>query len=367
MFRLIVLLFALAGLATTRPARAATPSTVTPTDSRLSIMGRTAPATDGGLTFAYPAVTLRFRYAGRAPTLHFTASNADSSFNLSCNGWQPVTIRLAAGVNSLALPLPPAPPEGWVVELVRRNEAWMGTVEFNGLTLPEGGSLLEAPPLPPRKFLLIGDSAPCGEFIERFPPEDLASHPHTINAGRAFGVLLARWLDAQYHIVAYGGRGIVTDWAGRTETNNAPQFFPLADPDDPTARWDHDRYQPDVILIHFGIADFLTKPVDNAAYIAAWNAFLDQVRAAHPEAPIVITEAVQLSDVPGTPRQKLRAQLRECLEAVVALRHRQGDRRVSFTPLRHQPGGPSDPHPIAFQHEQIALDLLPAIKAATGW
>ena len=50
---------------------------------------------------------------------------------------------------------------------------------------------------------------------------------------------------------------------------------------------------------------------DNAAYIAAWNAFLDQVRAAHPEAPIVITEPVQLSDVPGTPRQKLRAQLRE--------------------------------------------------------
>ncbi len=337
------------------------------TDSRVAVMGRTVATNNCALTMAYPAVTLRFRYAGVAPMLHLHASSADTSFNLSCNGWEPVTLRLKEGANDFVLPLPPAPPEGWLIELVRRNETWMGTVDFGGLTLPEGCTLLEAPDLPARKFMLIGDSAPCGEFIERFPPEDLNSHQKTINAGRSFGVLLAKWLDAQYHIIAYGGRGIVTDWAGRTETNNAPQFFPLANADDPTSLWDHDRYQPDVILIHFGIADFLAQPVDSAAYIGAWDAFLDQVRAAHPQAPIVLSEAVQLSDVPGTVRQQMRAQLRECLEAVVARRHQHGDATVSFTPLRHQRGGPTDPHPIAFQHEQIALDLLPAIKAAAGW
>ena len=335
-------------------------------DTRFTIMGRTL-ETDDGVLMAYPAVTLRFRYRGPAPTVHFKASNADSSFNLSCNGWAPVTIRLNEGDNAIALPTGSAPEDGWVIEFVRRNETWMGTTIFEGITLPEGGRLLAALPLPERKILLLGDSAACGEFIERFPPEDLDSHPRTINAGRSFGMLLGKWLNAQSHIVAYGGRGVVTDWAGRTETNNAPQFFPLANGDDPTALWDHDRYQPDVILIHLGIADFLVPTVVDEDYIMAWDALLDQVRAAHPDSPILITESVGLSEEPGTPRRAMRDQLKRCLLRVVEKRHEKGDPKVSFTPLGHYPGTPADPHPVAFQHEQIALELMPAVKAATGW
>ncbi|MCF3649605.1 GDSL-type esterase/lipase family protein [Synoicihabitans lomoniglobus] len=339
---------------------------VKPTDPRIAIIGRTA-VNDTGVVMAYPAITLRFRYRGAAPTVHLNSSNADNSFNLSCNGWQPVTLRLHDGANTIALPTGDAPAEGWIIELVRRNEAWMGVSTFTGLTIPDGGELLPAPVLPERKLLLIGDSAACGEFIERFPPEDISEHPRAINAGRSFGVLLGKALDAQVHVVAYGGRGVVMDWAGRTATNNAPQFFPLALPDDPAARWDHDRYQPDVILLHLGLADFLTDPIPDADYVAAYDAFLDDVRTAHPTAAIVLTEASGLSDDPATVRGARRIRLRDCLDTLVTRRHQKGDTRVSLAPLGFYPGTASDPHPVAFQHEQMALELEPSIRRAAGW
>jgi hypothetical protein len=38
---------------------------------------------------------------------------------------------------------------------------------------------------------------------------------------------LARALDAQVHLVSYGGRGLLRDWQGKTDVLNAPQFFQL--------------------------------------------------------------------------------------------------------------------------------------------
>jgi len=353
-------------IGTTVGARLVALETVAPTDPRIAITGRTA-STAAGVVMAYPAITLRFTYSGPAPTVHLTASNDDNYWNLACNGWDPVRLRLKAGENAIALPTGPAPEGGWVIELGRRTEAWMGITTFTGLTLPDGAELLPPPAAPTRKLLVLGDSSTCGEFIERFPPEDNANHPATANATRSYGMLLGKWLNAETHVVAYGGRGIMTDWAGRTDNLVAGDFFGRALPDDPAATWDHARFQPDVILTHFGLADLLTDPVDDNVYVAAWQRYLDQIRAAHPAAPIVITESSGLSEDPMIHRGQLRLQLERVLQRVVADRHAAGDSAVHYTPLSHYPGGPNDPHPLAFQHEQIALELMPAVKAAAGW
>lgn len=44
-----------------------------------------------------------------------------------------------------------------------------------------------------------------------------------------------------------------------------------------------------------------------------------------------------------------------------------GDQRIAVAPVSHYPGAPGNAHPVAFQHEQIALELLPPIRALTGW
>lgn len=329
-------------------------------------MGRTAPAAEG-IVMAYPAISIRFTYTGPAPTVHLSATNDDNYWNLSCNGWEPVRLRLKAGDNAIALPTGPAPAGGWAIELVRRTESWMGITTFGGLTVPDGGKLLPPPSLPTRKLFVFGDSSACGEFVERFPPEDNADHPSAANAARSYGVLLGKWLNAQVHVVAYGGRGVMTDWAGRTDNLIASDFFERALPDSPDSQWNHDRFQPDVILTHFGLADLLTDPVEDDTYVAAWLQLIGQLRAAHPRAAIVIAESSGLSEDPTIHRGQLRIQLERCLQRVVAERHAAGDAKVHFAPLGHYPGGPTDPHPIAFQHEQIALELMPVIRAAAGW
>jgi hypothetical protein len=72
-------------------------------------------------------------------------------------------------------------------------------------------------------------------------------------------------------------------------------------------------------------------------------------------------------DAPGTLDRAKRDQLHRTLEAVVARRRAAGDQRIAVGPVHHYPGTAGNAHPVAFQHEQIALELLGPIRALTGW
>ena len=337
---------------------------VLPGDDRITSMGRTE-LVDGRMKMGFPGISVRFAFRGPAPTLKLTGDNANCFFNLSCNGWDPVLIHLKPGENEIALPTGAAPKEGWVIEMVRRTESWMGTASFDGLLLPAGCELLPPPAWPHRKLMFIGDSLTCGEYNERFPPEN-DSTPRSTNVARSYGMLLARWLNTQVHIVAYGGRGIIRDWAGKRDVNTVPVFFERAMPDDPASRWDHSRYQPDVIVINVG-TDHDASILPEAELTDAYAAFVARVRTVHPRAFILISESGFQSDGSnGKPRTE-RDELLKTLHSVAARRHTAGDKRVRVVRTGYFPGTPTDPHLVAFQQEQIALDFLGPIKAVTGW
>ena len=338
--------------------------TVAADDSRIAIMGRTE-LTDGKLHMGFPGITVRFAFRGPAPTLKLTGDTTNCFFNLACNGWDPVMIHLKQGPNEIPLPTGPAPKEGWMIEIVRRTESWMGTASFDGLILPEGCELLPAPAWPTRKLLFIGDSITCAEYNERFPPENDRS-PRTTNVARSYGMLLAKWLSAQVHVVAYGGRGITRDWAGKRDVNTVPVFFERSLPDDPATQWDHTRYQPDVIVINVGTDDDASI-LPEAELTEAYTAFVQRVRAVHPNAFILISESGFQSDGSnGKPRTE-RDALLKTLNAVVAHQHTDGDKRIRVVRTGYFPGTLTDTHLVAFQQEQIALDFLGPIKEVTGW
>lgn len=336
-------------------------------DPRLAYMGRVA-LRDGEARLGFPGSMIRFAYRGPAPTLRFTAHSAHCYFDLSINGWETVVLHLKEGVNEIPLPAGPAPETGWVVDLTRRNEAWQGLVTFSGVALAPGGKLVPPPPWPSRRLLVIGDSITGGEYLECVPPGDAASAtPRTASAGRAFGWILARQLGAQVHLVSYGGRGVVRDWQGRTDTGTAPQFFQRTLPDEPEPRWNHAEYQPDVVVVVLGQNDFSTGLPPEAEYTAAYARFVAGIRAAHPHAAIVLAGSPMHSDVPDSSDAPKRAQLRRTLEAVVEQRRAAGDTRLALAEIRYQPGTVLNAHPVAFQHELIAQDLVGPVKALTGW
>ena len=215
-------------------------------------------------------------------------------------------------------------------------------------------------------MLFIGDSITSGEYVERFPPESIST-PRSANAARSFGMLLGRWLQAQVHLVSCGGRGIIRDWTGKTDGINAPQFFQLTLPDDPAAHWNSAEYQPDAIVVCLGTNDFSKDLPDEVAYTKAYDDFIGEIRAAHSGAALLLAESAILGDAPGTTDRAKRDQLRRTLEAVVTRRRAAGDQRIVVAPVNHYPGTPGNAHPVAFQHEQIARELLPPIRALTGW
>jgi len=347
------------------PPTPPSPMIVPVRDPRIAYEGRVA-FEGNEARMGFPGIVIRFVYRGPAPTLRLSASSPDCYFNLACNGWDPVVIRLRQGENEIALPTGVAPPSGWLVRLVRRTEAWQGVAAFQGLLLPPGCELVSPPPWPERKLMFIGDSITCGEYLERFPPEDDNS-ARTTNAARAFPMLLARWLQAQVQFVSYGGRGVLRDWQGNTDTNNAPQFFERTMPDDPASHWNQADYMPDVVVVALGQNDFSKDLPDEAVYTRAYDDFIGQVRAAYPHAGILLAELSLFGTIPGSPDLAKREQLHRVLAAVVARRRAAGDGRIAETPVGYYPGTPTNAHPVAFQHEQIALELLDPIRKLAGW
>jgi hypothetical protein len=333
-------------------------------DQHIVVMGRTE-FTDGKVRMGYPGITIRFKYRGAAPTVAMMAATGTCFFNLSCNGWDPVLIHLKVGPNQIPLPTGIAPPEGWEIELVRRTESWMGTSSFDGLALPSGCELLAPSPPSERRLLFIGDSMTAGEYDERFPPED-DNTPRSTNAARSFGMLLGRWLHAQVHLVCYGGRGIMRDWSGKSDTNTAPVFFPRALPDEAGSSWDHRRYQPDVVVFDLG-TDLDANLPDEGTFADAYLKFVIQVRSAHPAAFFLLCESGYQSDGTDGRSRAPRDLLRKVLQTVADRRHAQGDDRVRIVRSGYQRGTLTNPHVVAFQQEQIAMDLLKPIRAVTGW
>ena len=370
--RFLALLLAVTSAAALLPAAETPPgpsmmssTPVSSHDPRIAYMGRVA-LTGDEARMGFPGITMRFVYRGPAPVLRLSASSANCYFNLACNGWDPVVIHLNLGENKIQLPTGEAPPQGWLVELVRRTESWQGVVVFQGLVLPAGCELLPPPPWPGRRLMFIGDSITSGEYVERLPPENIST-PRTANAARSFGMLLGRWLQAQVHLISCGGRGIIRDWTGKTDGINAPQFFQRALPDDPAAHWNHADYMPDAIVVCLGTNDFSKDLPNEAAYTKAYDDFVGEIRLAHPGAALLLAESSILGGAPGTADRAKRDQLRRTLEAVVSRRRAAGDQRIIVAPISHFPGTPGNAHPVAFQHEQIALELLQPIRALTGW
>jgi lysophospholipase L1-like esterase len=245
--------------------------------------------------------------------------------------------------------------------IVRRNESWQGVCTILGFVLGGDGELLPPPALPERKLMFIGDSVTCGELAAYQPGRDFQDRENG-DARLSYGMVLARRLSAQCYLVSYGGRGIIRDWQGIRDTNNAPQFYELALPDDPTARWDPRRYVPDAIGIQLGTNDFSQGIPDQTEFVHAYVDFIRRVRQDAPNALIFIMESPMLDD--DAARGPRRTVLRYYLEKIAA---QIGSPRVIVAPLRHRPGVPGNTHPTGLEHEAMAGELEPVLRRALGW
>jgi lysophospholipase L1-like esterase len=343
---------------------AAVSSFVPVSDPHVAVMGRVERPEPGRIRFGYPGVTLRVRFEGPSLGMRVTAETPNGRVDVFVDHGPARIVPLRKGDSDLVLAenLGPGPHS---VDVVHRTETWMSVVNVRGFLLAPGGRLLDPAPWPERRMLFVGDSVTCGERIDRQPGE---TEPFASSNGTlSYGMRLARALDAQCHLVCYGGRGLVRDWRGRTDVLTGPQLFDLAVADDVGGSpWDHSSYVPDVVFVSLGTNDFnlaIGPLPEREPWVSAYLAFVRTIRSRYPEAHVFLTEGAIVSDADdlGRPRKTV---LREYLAETV---RRLGDPRVHFVPSQHYPGDASNAHPTAEQHAAMARDFAPVIREVMGW
>ena len=322
--------------------------------------GRYAVDSAGEVQLGFPGVTAHLRFRASALTLRANASDDDLYFDVSVDGAAPTLLALHKGAGEYVVFQSAAAAEH-TIALTRRNESWQGIITLLDFTLGVGGEWLSAPVLPRRKMMFIGDSVTSGELTAYEAGRDTRAKINS-NGRLSYGMILARRLGAQCHLVSYGGRGIIRDWQGIRDTRNAPQFYELALPDDPAARWDHRRYVPDAIGIQLGTNDFSQGIPDQNEFVNAYVQFIEKVRRDAPDALIFVMDSPMVGD--DSNRGPRRTALHAYLEQIVA---RARSVKVILAPLPHYPGVPGNTHPTGREHEAIAAELEPLIRGALGW
>jgi lysophospholipase L1-like esterase len=317
---------------------------------QLQMVGRHLREEDGSIRLGYPGVSLRFNASAKAAWLWASASGEQSYLEIRVDDRPSRLVKLSPQLQKIPLFADEIAGDH-TVSVLHNGETWLGQVSLKGISLDDG-ELLSPPPLPERKLLVLGDSVSCGEALLR--ESGCRKNSLWWRPGLSYGWLLGEELNAQVHLVCYGGRGLVRSWNGKTDDLNLPDYLELAiaDPDQRPA-WDHNHFQPQVIVSAIGTNDFSQGIPPRDQYVASYVQLIKRLRQLHPQAQILLTEGAIVNG-------EHKAALQEYLNQVV---RKAEDTKVSFTASNHYPGDNCDAHPTADQHRQMADDLKPVVEA----
>ncbi len=305
--------------------------------------------------FDWPGVSLSVRFKGRS--LGFLLEDGGNDYDVKVDG-QTAKVWVTQPDHDLYT-LDGLSDGEHRVQVIKRTEALFGTAIFKGLVLGDGVVLLKPQPKPVRKIEVIGDSIVCGYGDEATTLKCDNLRPFE-NADKAFGAQTAYLLNAEYHLVAYSGKGIVRNWGDKNQRSSDP-FPPLylrVLCHDPQKGWDASQWIPDAVVIHLGNNDFSSEPkADVQNYIDGYRKLIQKVRAQYPKAAIF---CFATTGWPGHGTY---------VENVVGICQKAGDPNVHFV------GYPSIPedqlgcdyHPQVKAHQKLGEILAPVIQKTLGW
>lgn len=362
------------GAATTAPETLAN-GVVTMTHPKVSLFGRWARGTDGSVKGNWGPIGFKLRF--ESPSVALTLADQPADLGEEGTGSRyhyridngPVQLA-PGGQNQLTLATGLAP-GGHTLEFVRRTESRFGITTLKSLRLAPASRLLDPGPRAPLRIEVLGDSISAGLANENTGWYTNESQ----NGDAAYGPLLARALNAEYHILARGGGTFINEYwkpqpkffdrvFGPMDTEAAPENEPAST----NPKWDFAAYVPDVFVLALGTNDFsLEQPhIDEAEYVGKYTAFLRQVRAVYPRALLVCLEPLK----EGAPWDEARRYIPLAVKALADARV------IAVDPVGPTPSStrwltyPADYvtndeyHPNLAGHQKLAARLEPIIRKA---
>jgi lysophospholipase L1-like esterase len=265
------------------------------------------------------------------------------------------------------------------VVISKRTEASIGLGRFLGLEI--AGELLSAPAAELHRLEIVGDSISAGSGNEALDgstqcSEDGWGQPYQ-NGDLAYGPVLARSLNADYHVTAVSGIGLVRNYSSMYDARPMPEVYNLLFVDSKTSpAWDTTLYVPEAIVVMLGTNDFSPgdNPPDNpraamekSVYRDAYIAFVDKLHGYYPNAHVFGVSSPMLGDGWPNSTDTFASDLKAVLSDVEA--HYAGD----AVPLFHKffvnkiNGTGCGTHPSVAQHADMASQLAPFVKNVMGW
>jgi lysophospholipase L1-like esterase len=250
-----------------------------------------------------------------------------------------VAQNLTAGVHTLVI--------------CKNTEANIGYLELVGIRCK---ALQKPLPKPARKIEFIGNSITCGtgaDLSEIPCGKGVWQDQH--NAYLSYGPTTSRALNAQYHLSAVSGIGLMHSCCNMNII--MPQVFDKISMRNDTITWDFKQYQPDVVTVCLGQNDGIQ---DSSFFCDNYILFVRKLRTYYPKAMIICLSS-PMADA------TLSAFMKKTLTAVVGVMNKEGDNKISSYFFSKQYHNGCDWHPDLAEHKLIAAELTAFIKKKMSW
>lgn len=240
--------------------------------------------------------------------------------------------------------------------LTKRTSSSFGIGRFAGLVLESGAKLLPPPARPKHRIEVVGDSFSVGYGDEgQATCQDLRPYE---NSYLSYSAVAARALDAEVHITAVSGTGMVRNWAApeQTSPNPMPSYFDRTVHNDEASKWDFASWTPEAVVINLGNNDYSTKPQpDHELYVGRYLEFIARLRSYYGNVPVFCMG---------------RELYMPHIADMVKRANEAGDKNVFLVTYSHD--GEKDGygcalHPSVKSQQKIADALLNGMRAALNW
>ncbi len=234
------------------------------------------------------------------------------------------------------------------ITICKDTESGNGYLEFAGISCKK---LLSLPPKPEMKMEFIGNSITCGfgadaSQIACGKGEWYDQH----NAYMSYGPLTARALNAQWHISAVSGIGMIHSCCNMKIL--MPQVFDKTNMSGDSLSWNFNEYIPDIVTICLGQNDGIQ---DSTTFCTAYVDFVKTVRSKYANAKIILLTS-PMADA------KLRGALKNYLTSVVSFFHKNGDKKLYEYVFEKSYNDGCLGHPNLKEQKEISDLLLGFIK-----
>jgi lysophospholipase L1-like esterase len=328
-------------------------------NSNIQYVGRMNYTTAKQVKFSAAGAYIKAKFTGTYLDIVMADGSNQNYVQVFIDDQEPIRLLMLSGKNTYNVAKGLTDGEHTVL-ITKDTEASIGILDFYGFHCDK---LLPLPALPTRKIECFGNSITAGACMLTGEPCEFVANGSNWNAANcaylSYGALTARALNAQYHITAWSGIGMIHSCCDMA--NTMPDVYDRVYLDQATPKWDFTQYVPDVVTICLGQNDG-AENVASQAFKDNYVAFINKLRSKYPNTTVFLLTSPMADD-------NLLSVMNTSLQGIIDQLSTAGDKKIFKVELPHgmNSGCSANPHPNAEQHAQCAKVLTAAIGEKMGW